>query len=259
MTRNVQAELEHEADRKGLHGERRERYIGGAWQHIKHPRDTRRAWWRSGDDEAALSAVFGEIHDVHTPRSRRDKVVFRQGDQHYEMPESEYRQLVKAGRAELKQRQREEAAEKKRRAFEEKEARRITRLEELDRIRDERRAHAAERAAEREARRQERISRQIEEAEYRDVLSILRRAGGVKRYAKDSTGKEAERGEYNLLPEHVRHRRGRIGQDAGGVNMDEAAMVVSQHIPWLRLETGADLVSYFDRRQTRRNVLARAS
>lgn len=259
MTRNVQAELEHEADKKGLSGERRAAYIGGAWQHIKHPKDTRRAWWRSGDDEQALAAVFGPIEDVHTPRARRDKVVFRQNGQYFELPEGEYRQLVKAGRAELKQRAREEKAEQKRRAFEEKEAKRIHKLEELDRIRDERRAQAAERAAEREAKRQERISRQIEEAEYRDVLSILRRAGGVKRYAKDSAGREAERGEYNMLPEHVRHRRSRIGQDAGGVSMDEAAQIVTQHIPWLKIETGADLVSFFDRRQTRRNVLARAS
>lgn len=95
MARNLQAKLEAEADAKGLEGEERQRYIGGAWQHIRGKEQ--RSAFRQSDEAKHLSRYFGTVHEVREHK-KRGTVILRQGREHYELPRGEYERLVKAGR-----------------------------------------------------------------------------------------------------------------------------------------------------------------
>lgn len=242
VARNIQSELEAAADKKGLSGDARKAYIGGAWQNITHGRE-RRTLFRSSSEHTYLSSVVGTVHDVRRPKSRPGKVVFRQGKKWYELPNAEFSRLVRAG----KQIHREEEKEQKAIA-------RYYKALEQEKAQEDRQQKRAARQAESEKRQQERMVREMERAEHSEVLSLIREAGGIRRYTRLSNGKEPEQGEYNTLPTHVRARVRRGAWDKRGLTMDEVAMKVGEHMPWLRLETGSDVVAYFDRHRETSNV-----
>ena len=217
MARNVQAHLEAEADKKGLTGDQRKAYIGGAWARIKHHEGGRsREWWRDSREYAALSALVGPVEEIKTVKGKRDTVYFRQGDEWYELPQAEYFRLSHEGRALLREQEREARDEKRR-----------------------------ERSAEREREYQQKQLEGLERAQYREVLDILRERGGVKPSVSRQSGKERDASEYRMLPSSVRNTRGRL-------TMDEAATEINQHMPWLHLDTPDDLVQFFERTGTKR-------
>lgn len=237
MARNLQTQLEAEAERKGLHGEHKTAWIGGAWHAI-----TNGGAIGSEDERKHLAAVVGAVHDVR--KGHRGAVVFRQGEKWYELPRGEWRNLVRAGREIAREEQKEQRAIA---AYEKALAR--------EKDKEKRDQARAVRHAEAEAKAQQRIVRETERAEHAEVLRLIREAGGIRRYSKAShNGKEAERGEYNMLPHHVRARVRRGAWDSAGITMDEAAMKLAHHMPWLRLETGSDLVDYFGRHRDTANV-----
>ena len=75
MARTLQGRLEEEADKKGLEGERRKQYIGGAWNRIKGKDE--RSRWRQSQESALLVRHFGTIHDLRESKDGRS-IVFRQ-------------------------------------------------------------------------------------------------------------------------------------------------------------------------------------
>jgi hypothetical protein len=216
MARNVEAQLEAEADRKGLEGEARRQYIGGAWNRIRAG-ERRRAWWRHTDEYQALGALVGTIDDMRTAEGRPDRVYIRQQGTWYELPHEEYDYLVREGRALLK-------------------------MERKARQREAREAEAQRRALQ-----------AVRRAEYAEVLTILRGAGGIRLERSRVTGAARDRGEYERLPATVRHR-------AGLLTLDTAATAIDQHMPWLQIRTGDDLVQYFEQMRTwRRNTAGRVT
>jgi hypothetical protein len=133
-----------------------------------------------------------------------------------------------------------------------------------EREQDARRKLAEQEKREREARREAR-SRQIaeqqaerelqrfERVQYSDVVSILKRSGGIRPFKKATdTGKGYMRDEYQALPSTVKSASGRL-------DMDEAAAAVHEEIPWLKIETPDDLVQYFERRRDYRRSHSRVA
>lgn len=222
MARELQAQLEHEADHKKLHGEARADYIGGAWNRIKN-HNRKGPWWLVVEDKERLEKVTGPIDKVIYHKDR-NSVVIQQGDSHYELPEDEYFALVRAG----KEMEEEEKREARRQ-------RRALREEERDRIR------------------QERMVRTVERIEYHDVAHIIKRAGGI-RAVKDMHGQVRDREELKIIPKSLRAKQTREVRALGqhGLTLDEAATAVHQHMPWLQIDTPDDLVQYFERHEDRR-------
>lgn len=260
MARELQAKLEDDADRKGLSGEERQRYIGGAWNRIKG-REAR-SRWRYSDDAQRLARFYGPIHDLRELRGRPGEIAFRQGATWYHLPREEYHALnlaaLEAERHEglsTRQREREEARETRdterqlrtlradRRAADQAERERATL-----RAQEERTAQRSERAeaAERDA--QRRQARLFERTQYSDVLAIIRQGGGI-RPSVTQQGAEYEGSEYRALPSHVRRRSGRL-------TMDDAARNINAQMPWLGIETPSDLQEFFSRQTERRYRLA---
>ena len=81
----------------------------------------------------------------------------------------------------------------------------------------------------------------FERVQCSEVVSILKRSGGVRPFKKlAATGKGHMRGEYEAFPSTVRSSRERL-------DMDEATAAIHEEIPWLGIETPDDLVQYFER------------
>jgi hypothetical protein len=243
MARDLERKLEADADRKGLTGERRKRYIGGAWNRIRGKEA--RSRWRYSDDSRRLGRFFGEIHDLREIKRRPGEIAFRQGERWYHLPKREYHALNMAA-IEAEHREAKEAKQQEREATRERAA-----------IADYERALAQEQKAEqRRARRQEqaaaaeqRIVRKFERSQYSDVRAVIRAGGGI-RPTYDTTGKQRDRGEYLALPADVRRKGGRL-------TMDDAARDINAEMPWLGIETPNDLQNFFSRQTDRRYFLMR--
>ncbi len=241
MARNVQAELEHEADKKGLSGERRASYIGGAWQRITQSAERRDAW-RHSEEYRLLAATIGPVEGLRQPKNDPDRVYFRQGAKWYALPAKEYQALIKAAREEERERQKAAREYERGRKVYERELARAEKSEARERQLKEKRDQA-------EAAAQQRAVRAVERAEYQDVLNIIRRAGGIRRVRSAATGRERDKSEYDTLPRSVRQRRvlGFATARDRGLTLDEAATEVHQHMPWLKLETPDALIEFFGR------------
>ncbi len=243
MARDLQRKLEAEADQKGLHGERRKRYIGGAWNRIKGPEA--RSRWRYSGDAKRLERFYGTIHDFREIKGRPGEIAFRQSSTWFHLPKAEYHALNMAA-LEAEHREAKEAKRQAREAARERRA-----------IADYEHALAQEqRAEQRRARREEqaaaaeqRIVRQFERSQYSDVRAIIRQGGGI-RPTYDLTGAQRDRGEYRALPADVRRKSGRL-------TMDTAASSINEQMPHLGIETPGDLQDFFSRQTDRRYFLMR--
>ena len=213
MARRLQAQFEAEAERKGLSGDAKRAYVGGAWQRVEHPERRQREWWRDEQEVARIGRFFGDIEDVMTLRGRRDHVQFKQHGHWFEVPASEYFYLMSQAR-ELEREERREG----------KNDERLRRLQ-------QKQLHAMHRA------------------EYHDVVSIIRSAGGVK-LRSTAQGHVYDKGEYDRLPSTVKASR----KSERGLTPDQAREAVAQHMPWLKLDTVDDFYQYFEGvRDWRRN------
>ena len=232
MARSLQGHLEDEADRKGLTGDARKQYIGGAWNRIKGKEE--RSRWRHSQESALLARHFGTIHEMREYRDPRRGVVFRQGQKWYHLPKAEYRNLVYYAEQDERETQAAQA------------------LIARERAKDERRKLAEQQKQEREAKRQararqiaqeqeQRAVQRFEREQYRDVVSILKRSGGIRPFTTEGArGKRYMTGEYQSLPSMVRSHRGRL-------DMDQAAEAIREEMPWLQIDTSDDLVQFFER------------
>ena len=185
MARRLQAQFEAEAERKGLTGDAKRAYVGGAWQRVEHPERRQREWWRDERETERIGRFFGEVEDVMTLRGRRDRVQFKQHGHWFEMPASEYFYLMSQARE-----------------FERDERREAKNDERLRRV-QQKQLHAMRRA------------------EYSDVLSIIRERGGIKPFKQDTTGKRYMTSEYKMLPSTVRNARGRLDMDTAATEVHQ--------------------------------------
>jgi hypothetical protein len=232
MSRSLQGHLEEEADRKGLTGEAKKQYVGGAWNRIRGKDE--RSRWRHSRESELLSKHFGTIHEMREYKDPRQGVVFRQGGTWYHMPRAEYHTLVDA--AERDERDKEWAQALIQREREQDARRKAT--EQQKQEREAQRQARAQRLAEEQAQRE---LQRFERVQYGEVVSILKRSGGIQPFKKlAATGKGYMRDEYEALPSTVRSAKGRL-------DMDEAAAAIHEEIPWLKIETPDDLVQYFER------------
>lgn len=265
MARNLQAKLEAEADKKGLTGERRKAYIGGAWQRIRGVHE--RSRFRDSEEQKHLSRYFGTVHEVREHKTR-GSVIIRQGKEYYELPRGEYQRLIAAGREAyvhdsktVRQIEREDAREKRKT---DRELARIKHAQERARARNERRAialyerelAAEKREAQREERKREKQKAAYEAAQERDIArfereqdadvrAIIRQGGGIRPTYDQATRRMRDAGEYRALPASVKSKRGRL-------TMDDAAREINDQMPWLHIETPQDLQDYFAGRTERR-------
>jgi hypothetical protein len=231
MARSLQGHLEDEADRKGLEGERRKAYIGGAWQHIRGKEQ--RSRWRHSQESELLGRHFGTIHEMREVKDGRS-VVFRQGQRWYHLPRQEYHTLVDAA------------------ARDERDAQAAQALIERERSRDAKARITAEQKQQRERMRQARaeqiaeeyagrIARRFEAEQYSDVVRVLKRPGGIRPFRTEGTGgRKYLASEYQSLPSTVRSSKGRL-------DMDAAAEAINEEMPWLKVDTPDDLAQYFAR------------
>lgn len=230
MAVRIEERLEHEADEKNLAGDKRKAWIGGAWNRIRGKEH--RSSWRHSEESKLLSRYFGPVHDVRqravsrsglqVAKRDRDHVVIRQGRQWFDMPKSEYTNLIKASRQEAKR--------------EAKEARDAASKERMEaKFREQ----------------QERDMRRMEREQYSDVVAIIKHSGGI-RPSVSHQGTKYDRGEYDTLPSTVRSSAGRL-------TMDDAARNINAQMPWLHIDTIDDLVQYFDRHRTHGYTLHKAS
>lgn len=244
MARSVERAINAEADRKGLTGTRREHYIGGAWDRVRHGAERRDAFRRS-DDAQALAALGMNVQAVRSPRSKRGAVYFQESGKWYELPNSEYRGLVKEGRAALKEQRREREEYERGRRIYERELARMTREDAREARREQQRQAQLARSRDQE----DRLYRRMKRAEHAEVLHRIKELGGIKRQVTQS-GVESERGEYEQLPKHVRHTRSSRRE---GVTADEAAAVLHEDMPWLFTDsTSRVLYDYFEGHNVRR-------
>jgi len=260
MARDLQAKFEESADKKGLEGEERERYIGGAWQRVRSPEH--RSYWRYSRDQQLLERHFGRISSVHEVEGKPGEIAFKQDGRTYHMGKAEYHELAMAA---LEDERREKLTEKQRARENAREAREIERLlrkahkENRESERQRLEAEAAEKKRERreaqEVETEQRQLRAFERAQYSDVLTIIRHGGGIKRSISGATGKQYDKGEYETLPRSVRAKE----NSRRSLTLDEAASEVSDQMPWLEIETPRDLLDYFDRARTYRYTHIRAA
>jgi hypothetical protein len=260
MARDLQRKLEDDADKKGLHGEARERYIGGAWNRIRGVEH--RSRWRYSEDSRLLERFYGPIHDFRELRGRPGEIAFRQGQTWYHLPAREYDSLVLAAadaarreRLTEKQREREDARERRQIERQLRRVRAEQREAERVRLHAEREQREAERQEAATAELQQRELREFERQQYRDVLGIIRARGGIRRSYGAMSGQEYDRGEYKIVPRSIRAKaRSRRGE---GLSLDDVAREVSDQIPWLEIDTPRDLLDYFERQRERRYFLMR--
>jgi hypothetical protein len=260
MARDLQAKFEESADKKGLEGEERERYIGGAWQRVRSPEH--RSYWRYSRDQQLLERHFGRISSVHEVEGKPGEIAFKQDGRTYHMGKAEYHGLAMAA---LEDERREQLTEKQRAREDAREAREIERLlrkahkENRESERQRLEAEAAQKKRERreaqEADSEQRQLRAFERVQYADVLAIIRQGGGIKRSISSSTGREYDRGEYETLPRSVRAK----AESRRGLTLDEAASAVNDQMPHLGVETPRDLLDFFDRARTYRFAHMRAA
>lgn len=252
MARNIQPQLEAEATHKGLTGEERARYIGGAWQHIREGTPH-----RNEADRRHLSRAVGEVHEIRHVRQRHS-VAFRQGEKWYELPRREFHELVSAGREEEERARRAAAEYERGRRVYERELARGTREEERQRKRE---AREGELRGKREAREREAMQRQltaVRRAAAADVARIIRERGGIRATFDKTTGRQRDRGEYATLPARLRASTRQGAHDAlRGLSLDDAAREVHTHMPWLGIEGPRELLDYLDNTRTHRGAFTR--
>ncbi len=232
MARALQGHLEEEADRKGLSGEAKRQYVGGAWNRIKGREQ--RSRWRHSQESELLGRHFGTVHEMREYRDPRRGVVFRQGQTWYHLPRQEYHALVDAAERDERDTQQAQALIERERAKDARSKATEQQKQEREARRQERAQQATEQQAQRDVQRFERV-------QYGEVVNILKRSGGIRPFKKlAATGKGHMRGEYEALPSTVRSSRGRL-------DMDEAAAAIHEEIPWLKIDTPDDLVQFFER------------
>jgi hypothetical protein len=260
MARDLQRKFEESADKKGLEGEERKRYIGGAWQHVRSPEH--RSYWRYSRDQQLMERHFGQISSVHELKDKPGEIAFKQDGRTYHMSKGEYHELAMAA---LEDERREKLTDKQRAREDAREAREIERLlrkahkenreSERRRLEAEATQKKRERREAQEAESEQRQLRTFERAQYSDVLDIIRHSGGIKRSISAASGQEYNRGEYEALPRSVRAK----SDSRRGLTLDEAASEVSDQMPWLDIETPRDLLDFFDRARTYRYAHMRAA
>lgn len=211
----------------------------GCGHEQEHKEAARKGWItrRQGFSEREkrwLGRVTGSAEDIHEHAGGR--VMFRSGGNWFELPRSEARRLIRAGKAdELQEMRNKQRAEK-------------------DRQRQMRAEERRQRAERRDKERQARLFEGMQRAEYNDVIRSIRSIGGIKRSVSRNTGREYDRGEYNSLPASVRARKGQ------GLTLDYAREAVAESYPWLDVDTTDDLLRFFDKEHTRRmNRVRRAA
>ena len=252
MAHNVARRIEEEADRKGLEGERRKQYIGGAWDRVLHG-EQRRTAERERPDYKALQALGMAVSEIRYPKSTgklRHKghvVHFRSGKSWYELPEQEYNRLVREGKRAQRDDQRRQAEYAKgEKVF----ARDLARLEKEEE-RERRRAERAERHKLSAQQAEEQTYRRLKRAEYRAVLHYIQQQGGIIRGKVQANGRDVERGEYNALPGNV--KRNKLRQGRGGLQVDVMAQQLNEHMPWLFPEgTSREVYDFFDKHRVQR-------
>lgn len=236
MARSLQGRLEEEADKKGLSGEARKQYIGGAWNHIKGKEH--RSWWRHSREAELLGKHFGTIHELRE-RERGKGVAFRQGQRWFQLPSKEYHNLLVAAEQDERDTQRAQSLITRERAREARRRGTEQQKQERERQRQERAIKAAEAQQQKDLRR-------FEREQYSDVVRVLKHSGGIRPFKTEGAqGKRYMTGEYRDLPSTVRSSKGRL-------DMDHAAEAIREEMPWLKIDTPDDLAKFFDRHRTYR-------
>ena len=206
----------------------------GCGHHKEHQIAARKGWrtrrrsraFQGTSEAEALRRSVGDFEGYHTHRTKSGarRHLVKIGGHWFSMPEHEYRGLVTAGRADLRAEKRD-----KRQAA-------------RDALLAPRRREREARRAERHRQEQEKLARRVQRAEHSEVLRVIRANGGIKRNSGGYL-----HGEYEAIPKHARARAARGVERERGVTMDQAAELVHEHMPWLRIETPRDLLDYFDR------------
>ncbi len=169
-----------------------------------------------------LERVTGRVELAHTHRSHPGKVLFRKGSTRkwYELPTREFRALVRAGKEDEEQEQREAREREREEAKERRDTERAQALiarerekeaarRRVDQERAERERQRQEHRAERERTSQERLARGVARAEYNDVARTIRQAGGIHVSREAATGRTHGRGEIEAaVPSSLRARKG---------------------------------------------------
>lgn len=199
----------------------------GCGHHAEHVRAAKLGWARrkgaeaahfEGSDEQRLVSAFlgDEVNYAHTHAEHPNTVVFKSKGKWYELPKRTFNSFVRGGR----EQEREQAKAR-------------------------REQHKRNEQHVREQIGNEKLALAYARQEHADVSGIINRNGGI-RYVRTHGGFGAQRthgydrGEWLSLPASVRNTKSHY-------TMDQAADQVNANLPHLRIESGDDLIAFYER------------